>query len=55
MGIGGNGRREHPGHGEGDARPTGRRRRTWLAALLGGIAILGGLGATIAVLSSLMA
>ena len=52
MGNGGNGGRQHPGHGEGDARPTGPRRRTWLAALLGGVAILGGLGATVAVAAS---
>ncbi len=52
MGNGGNGGREHRGHGEGDARPTGPRRRTWLAALLGGVAILGGLGATVAVAAS---
>ncbi len=48
MGIGGNGERERPRHDEAAARAAGRRRRAWLT-VLGGLTILGAMGAAVAV------
>jgi Pro-kumamolisin, activation domain/IPT/TIG domain len=49
MGIGGHGGRGRRGHGEADAGVAGRRRRRWFAAFLGGLTIVGAMGAAVAV------